>query len=455
MTMTTQNSSLSSKPYVVVTSHTSHTSHQPGGTGIQTVSSKQLAPRVSLNNKPVVMSLGSSTSQILNNILPRPVTATTNISNLSMPTSITDIKHPLPPGPQLTTTTITGRPPHLLAAPTSTTTTGFCQPQPESTMVPNLPTEPVPLTKEDLMKSHTKFVLGPTPAQIKVKSSSPLAISNQDKLENTQESDTRNANSSPLSSQEKMVNLGKKSFFKKAIKEDGMDKVLETVNFEEKFSSLPEYKPLEGASPSLPSLPTSPHLFVQSYRKKRKLSITDDDLGSDASATPRTPRTPQTTTSTPKSCANLTGNTFFGPDFNPEAFKANDQPDATMSSINNTPKTPSTAGGSNSNSSDTKPNTLRRTLDSRRQLVMELFQEQGLFPSNQSTALFQHKHSDIFPNKVCLQLKIREVRQKMMASNSSACSTPTSAGQSLVVGLTNGAGQHEKEGGAAVASVVN
>ena len=126
-----------------------------------------------------------------------------------------------------------------------------------------------------------------------------------------------------------------------------------------------------------------------------------------------------------------------------------------MSSINNTPKTPSTAGGSNSNSSDTKPNTLRRTLDSRRQLVMELFQEQGLFPSNQSTALFQHKHSDIFPNKVCLQLKIREVRQKMMASNSSACSTPPSAGQSLVVGLTNGAGQHEKEGGPAGASVVN
>merc|ERR1719402_944805 len=112
--MTTQNSSLSSKPYVVVTSHmhTSHTSHQPAGPGIQTVSSKQLAPRVSLNNKPVVMSLGSSTSQILNNILPRPVTATTNISNLSMPTSITDIKHPLPPGPQLTTTTITGRPHH-------------------------------------------------------------------------------------------------------------------------------------------------------------------------------------------------------------------------------------------------------------------------------------------------------------------------------------------------------
>ena len=34
------------------------------------------------------------------------------------------------------------------------------------------------------------------------------------------------------------------------------------------------------------------------------------------------------------------------------------------------------------------------------------------------------KHSEVFPSKVCLQLKIREVRQKMMAT-SSACSTPT------------------------------
>ena len=34
------------------------------------------------------------------------------------------------------------------------------------------------------------------------------------------------------------------------------------------------------------------------------------------------------------------------------------------------------------------------------------------------------KHVEVFPNKVCLQLKIREVRQKMMASSNS-CSTPT------------------------------
>lgn len=32
----------------------------------------------------------------------------------------------------------------------------------------------------------------------------------------------------------------------------------------------------------------------------------------------------------------------------------------------------------------------------------------------QATAAFQARHSDTFPTKVCLQLKIREVRQKIM-----------------------------------------
>lgn len=45
---------------------------------------------------------------------------------------------------------------------------------------------------------------------------------------------------------------------------------------------------------------------------------------------------------------------------------------------------------------------------------MQLFQEHGFFPSAQATAAFQARYSDIFPTKVCLQLKIREVRQKIM-----------------------------------------
>ena len=69
---------------------------------------------------------------------------------------------------------------------------------------------------------------------------------------------------------------------------------------------------------------------------------------------------------------------------------------------------------------------------------MQLFQEQGLFPTNQATSEFQLKHSEVFPNKLCLQLKIREVRQKMMAQNSAespsaAVSGATDGGSDLVV----------------------
>jgi hypothetical protein len=160
--------------------------------------------------------------------------------------------------------------------------------------------------------------------------------------------------------------------------------------------------------------------LLQNLRKKQKLAAAaaEDDLGSDAMAatTPSTPKTPATVVNTP-----LTGTTFFGPDFNPEAFKWTDYGSGGDSNAGS-PRTPGQLGSSSS---------LRQTLDCRRQLVMELFQEEGLFPSNQATAVFQARHADLFPSKVCLQLKIREVRQKLMAgSSSSYCSTPTSTSAS-------------------------
>lgn len=55
----------------------------------------------------------------------------------------------------------------------------------------------------------------------------------------------------------------------------------------------------------------------------------------------------------------------------------------------------------------------RKLLEQRRQLVMQLFQENdSWFPSTQATNNFQMQHCDIFPTKQSLQLKIREVRQK-------------------------------------------
>jgi hypothetical protein len=224
------------------------------------------------------------------------------------------------------------------------------------------------LSKDE--SDNAKFVLGPTPAQQK------------------QQPDTAQP----------------------AADGDADTDVLDNDKFKTKFSSLPEFQPGSTAA-RLPAIPTSPQLFIQSYRKKRgsgKPVHDADNLGSDAetpnkSGTPSNgffDNTPKSTGSTPSST--LSGQRFFGPDFNPDHFSVGDNGDLS----------PFCGDGLGSKSG---PSNLRRTLDHRRQLVMQLFQDQGLFPSNQATSEFQLKHADVFPNKLCLQLKIREVRQKMMA----------------------------------------
>lgn len=52
-------------------------------------------------------------------------------------------------------------------------------------------------------------------------------------------------------------------------------RVLEQVNFDEKFSHLPEFNPADCQSPSALSLPSSPRVFVQNYRRKRVASSID------------------------------------------------------------------------------------------------------------------------------------------------------------------------------------
>ncbi|KAG8325485.1 DNA binding [Homalodisca vitripennis] len=178
--------------------------------------------------------------------------------------------------------------------------------------------------------------------------------------------------------------------------------VLEQVNFEKKFSSLPEFKPEECQSPSAISVPSSPHVFnAQTFRKKQQPQHRSNV---EEESTPEVAMS-----ATPKS-AKLVGSTFFGPDFNIEVFKGStvdlDSLDASS------PRTPKTPGSRDPDKGH------RRVLEQRRQLVMQLFHEQGFFPSTQATTAFQSCHVDIFPNKTSLQLKIREVRQKLMANQS-------------------------------------
>ncbi|KAK7886843.1 hypothetical protein WMY93_026464 [Mugilogobius chulae] len=175
---------------------------------------------------------------------------------------------------------------------------------------------------------------------------------------------------------------------------DSVDKVLSEVYFEERFAELPEFRPEEVLpSPTLQSLATSPRAILGSYRRKRKNS-TDLDSAPDEQISPKRKSRRRSSCSsepnTPKSAAKCEGDIFTFDRAEGEDILAELEFE----------KVPYSS--------------LRRTLDQRRALVMQLFQEQGFFPSAQATAAFQSRYSDIFPTKVCLQLKIREVRQKIM-----------------------------------------
>ncbi|KAI1886239.1 hypothetical protein AGOR_G00211940 [Albula goreensis] len=177
---------------------------------------------------------------------------------------------------------------------------------------------------------------------------------------------------------------------------DSVDKVLSEVYFEERFAELPEFRPEEVLpSPTLQSLATSPRAILGSYRRKRKNSTDLDSSTEDPVSPKRKSRRRSSCSSepnTPKSAAKCEGDIF--------TFERAGTDGEDILGELEFDKVPYSS--------------LRRTLDQRRALVMQLFQEHGFFPSAQATAAFQARYSDIFPTKVCLQLKIREVRQKIM-----------------------------------------
>ncbi|KAJ8005218.1 hypothetical protein DPEC_G00144350 [Dallia pectoralis] len=204
---------------------------------------------------------------------------------------------------------------------------------------------------------------------------------------------------------------------------DSVDKVLSEVYFEERFAELPEFRPEEVLpSPTLQSLATSPRAILGSYRRKRKNSTDLDSSTEDPVSPKRKSRRRSSCSSepnTPKSAAKCEGDIF--------TFDRPAPP----------PACPPPGPGTGADGEDilgelefdkVPYSSLRRTLDQRRALVMQLFQEHGFFPSAQATAAFQARYSDIFPTKVCLQLKIREVRQKIMQT---AAPSETSDASSL------------------------
>ncbi|XP_042362942.1 protein capicua homolog [Plectropomus leopardus] len=175
---------------------------------------------------------------------------------------------------------------------------------------------------------------------------------------------------------------------------DSLEKVLSETYFEERFAELPEFNPEEVLpSPTLQSLATSPRAILGSYRRKRRNSTELELTAEDPSSPRRKTRRLSSCSSepnTPKSAAKCEGEIFT-------FDRAGTEGEDLLGDLDRVPYS-----------------SLRRTLDQRRALVMQLFQEHGFFPSAQATAAFQARYSDTFPTKVCLQLKIREVRQKIM-----------------------------------------
>ncbi|XP_030267373.1 protein capicua homolog isoform X1 [Sparus aurata] len=164
--------------------------------------------------------------------------------------------------------------------------------------------------------------------------------------------------------------------------------------FEERFAELPEFNPEDVLpSPTLQSLATSPRAILGSYRRKRRNSTELEVTAEDPSSPRRKTRRLSSCSSepnTPKSAAKCEGDIFT-------FDRAGTEGEDLLGDLDRVPYS-----------------SLRRTLDQRRALVMQLFQDHGFFPSAQATAAFQARYSDTFPTKVCLQLKIREVRQKIM-----------------------------------------
>ncbi|XP_039232478.1 putative transcription factor capicua isoform X13 [Drosophila yakuba] len=195
-------------------------------------------------------------------------------------------------------------------------------------------------------------------------------------------------------------------------KNDEMNNVLKQVDFEKKYKALPQFQPEDCQSPSAIAVPSSPRVYGTNYRKKntapppvQKLMCEDDSIDEPASAPPTTTQR------------------FFGPDFNNEL---KDERLAELESSDQTgrsPRTPKTP--LQSARSDASEKGHRKVLETRRSLVLQLFAEHGNFPTAQATMAFQSKHSDVFPRKQDLQLKIREVRQKLLGQ---ASCTPHSAG---------------------------
>ncbi|VDK87136.1 unnamed protein product [Litomosoides sigmodontis] len=299
----------------------------------------------------------------------------------------------------------------------------FTQPPEISSSLPHEST--VPCTKENL----DTFVLMPTPAQRGVAKGQLRSMKIEPKGEADEmkkaheairkpkpEKDYKELNGAAdivhistiakrLSSNSEIeLRSPTKKLFKR--NDESMDRVLNQVDFEKKFASLPAFIP-DDPQKGTATLPSTPSALLRTILEKQKCSKGDYDRKETplniAHAVQSAPRAPAVAS------ARYDSSFFFGPNFNPAAL--HDQNESVSPLPLYSPRTPKTPLDCSIEKSAN-----RKLLDHRRQLVVELLEEYGMFPSGQAISTFQNKYRQFFPSKQSLTLKIREMRQKMMAT---------------------------------------
>uniref|UniRef100_A0A914XXJ2 HMG box domain-containing protein n=1 Tax=Panagrolaimus superbus TaxID=310955 RepID=A0A914XXJ2_9BILA len=255
-------------------------------------------------------------------------------------------------------------------------------------------------TDSGISSSSQPFVLMPTPVQrgiVKGQKKSKVFINC-----NNGSNDSRSENSGS----DYDITVAPKSPYKKLFKrnDDSMDRVLTKVNFANKFANLPAFAPTRGGAMSLPTTPSAlvRNWMIEKHQQPERAAL---------------PTPPKSAFVFP--IRNESGSFFFGPNFNPtqEHVHAAIFEDSDEASIYS-PNTPRTPMGSEKSLN-------RRLLDQRRQLIVQLLKDHGLYPSADVIFQFQQAHINIFPNRQLLTLKIREVRQKIMADVQSPKLPPT------------------------------
>ncbi|CAH8834012.1 unnamed protein product [Trichobilharzia szidati] len=244
--------------------------------------------------------------------------------------------------------------------------------------------------------------------------------------------------------------------------DENTENILTRINFRRRFSYLPKFKPNsthELLSPVSPS--QFPPMKTTQINSQTENESTGQPVNTDTNQqqiyiltsptshlsdsenihqclSPQKSDSNNSNNNSNNKCIQYEDNMFFGKNFpNPNEMKwinCNSSSSHLLTTTSRLLKNHPIAPKSNqsnkvsvipSNIFDVNTTSSRSILHMRRKLVLDLFQEYGLFPSIPAIIRFQQSYSYYFPNRQSLQLKIREVRRRIMQVNSTSNLKPT------------------------------